>query len=105
MMERALRRFLTIAQRMPGPAGLNLLRLLRLLERRLDNVVYRRGFARTRPMARQIVARGHMLVNGRRVNQGGARSESFSALTHNGIEAIDIEAGSPVCWKRNYSHS
>lgn len=65
LTERAMRRFVRRAQRMPGPTGLN---LLRLLERRLDNVVYRGGFARTRPMARQLVSHGHVLVNGRRVN-------------------------------------
>ena len=65
LTERALRRFLRRAQRMPGPTGLN---LLRLLERRLDNVVYRGGFARTRPMARQLVSHGNVMVNGRRVN-------------------------------------
>src|SRR5581483_397235 len=65
MSETALRRFFGKAQRMPGPTGLN---LLQLLERRLDNVVYRLGFARTRPMSRQIVGHGHVLVNGKRVN-------------------------------------
>lgn len=65
MAERAMRRFLGRAQKMSGPTGLN---LLCLLERRLDNVVYRAGFARTRPMARQLVSHGHFRVNGRRVN-------------------------------------
>jgi len=65
LTERALRRFLRKAQKTPGPTGLN---LLQLLERRLDNVVYRGGFARTRPMARQLVSHGHVLVNRRRVN-------------------------------------
>ena len=46
------------AQRMPGPTGLN---LLQLLERRLDNVVYRLGFARTPPMSRQVVGHGRVL--------------------------------------------
>ena len=50
---------------MQGPTGVN---LLQLLERRLDNVVYKLGFARTRPMSRQLVSHGHVLVNGRRVN-------------------------------------
>lgn len=50
---------------MPGPTGAN---LLQLLERRLDNVVYRLGFARTRPMARQIVGHQHILLNGKPVN-------------------------------------
>lgn len=42
--------------------------LLALLESRLDNVVYRLGFAKTRPMARQMVSHRHVLVNGKRVN-------------------------------------
>ena len=42
--------------------------LLQLLERRLDNVVYRMGFARSRPMARQMVSHRHVLINGRKVN-------------------------------------
>lgn len=62
--ERALRRRLMRAQRMQGPTGIN---LLRLLEQRLDNAVYRGGFARTRAMARQLVSHGHVLVNRRRV--------------------------------------
>lgn len=62
MTERQFRKFFKRAQRMPGPTGLN---LLQLLERRLDNVVYRLGFARTRPMARQIVRHGHVQVNGK----------------------------------------
>ncbi len=51
--------------RQPGDTSEN---LLRLLERRLDNVVDRLGFARTRPMARQVVNHGHVRVRGRRVN-------------------------------------
>src|SRR5699024_5778681 len=42
--------------------------LLQILESRLDNVVYRAGFARTRRQARQLVGHGHFLVNGRRVD-------------------------------------
>jgi|SRR5581483_7785070 len=64
LQERGFRRLFEDAQRMQGPTGLN---LLRLLERRLDNVVYRLGFARTRPLARQLVSHGHVKVNGRRV--------------------------------------
>jgi small subunit ribosomal protein S4 len=63
--EGSLRRAYLQAQSMSGNTGLN---LLQLLERRLDNVAYRLGFARTRPMARQIVGHGHVLVNGKRVN-------------------------------------
>lgn len=57
LIERQFRRFFERAQRMPGPTGLN---LLILLERRLDNIVYRLGYARTRPMARQIVFHAHV---------------------------------------------
>jgi small subunit ribosomal protein S4 len=63
--ERALRRTYLKAARMKGPTGFN---LLQLLERRLDNVVYRLSYARTRPMARQLVGHGHVRVNGRRLN-------------------------------------
>lgn len=65
MMEREFRRSFAQASRMPGDPGTN---LLLLLEQRLDTVVYRLGFARTRPMARQLVSHGHILVNHRRVN-------------------------------------
>jgi small subunit ribosomal protein S4 len=44
------------------------LKLARELESRLDNIVYRAGFASSRPLARQLVSHGHILVNGRRVN-------------------------------------
>ena len=54
-----------MAEKMPGVTGEN---LLRLLESRLDNVVYRLGFASSRAEARQLVSHGHFSVNGRRVN-------------------------------------
>jgi small subunit ribosomal protein S4 len=53
------------AQGSRGPAGEA---LLELLERRLDNVVFRAGFARTIPAARQLVCHGHILINGKRVD-------------------------------------
>ena len=53
------------ANRRTGKTGEN---LLSLLERRLDNVVYRAGYAKSRDMARQLVRHGHFLVNGRRVD-------------------------------------
>jgi len=55
----------TKAQRMPGVTGTN---FLILLESRLDNLVYRLGFARTRRGARQLVNHGHILVNGKKVD-------------------------------------
>lgn len=60
--EAQLRRLFDEASRMPGPTGEN---LLILLERRLDNAVYRAGFAPTRPMARQLVTHRHLRVNGK----------------------------------------
>lgn len=65
MRERQLLRFLEKAQRMPGLTGEN---LLVLLERRLDTVVRRLGFAVTSHQARQLVSHGHILINGRRVD-------------------------------------
>jgi len=63
--EKQFKRFFDIAQRMRGEAGYN---FLQLLERRLDNVVYRLGFAVSRAQARQLVAHGHVEVNGRKVD-------------------------------------
>ncbi len=65
LLERQFRKFFTEAERLPGVTGEN---LLILLERRLDNVVYRLGFASSRGQARQIVRHGHILVNGRKTN-------------------------------------
>ena len=64
--ESQLRRYLARAQRMPGKTGEN---LLSLVERRLDNVVFRLGFTPTIPAARQLVSHGHVRVNGRRVDR------------------------------------
>ena len=63
--EGQFRRYYAEAVRRPGRRGAN---LLQVLERRLDNVVYRLAFARSRPMARQLVGHGHVKVNGRRVD-------------------------------------
>lgn len=63
MLERQLRRFYEKAELRPGITGEN---LLILLERRLDNVVYRLGFADSRAQARQLVSHGHFTVDGRR---------------------------------------
>jgi small subunit ribosomal protein S4 len=60
-----LRNYYKKADQMPGPTGSN---LLILLERRLDNVVYRAGLAATIWASRQIVGHGHVLVNGKRVD-------------------------------------
>lgn len=63
--ERQLRRLVVQARASKEATGQ---RLLELLESRLDNVVFRAGFAPTIPAARQLVSHGHILVNGRRVN-------------------------------------
>ena len=63
VLERQFRRYFREAERRPGLTGEN---LLILLESRLDNTVYRLGFADSRAQARQLVQHGHFLVNGRR---------------------------------------
>jgi small subunit ribosomal protein S4 len=65
MLEAQFKRFFRIAQHMPGNTGEN---FLSLLERRLDNVVFRAGFAKNRGQARQFVRHGHILVNGEKVD-------------------------------------
>ena len=65
VLERQFRRYFEKADRQRGVTGE---KLLQLLERRLDNVVYRLGFATSRPQARQLVRHGHFNVNGRRTN-------------------------------------
>jgi small subunit ribosomal protein S4 len=65
LQERQFRNYFTRAERMQGITGEN---LLQLLERRLDNVVYRLGFAASRRLARQLVRHGHFLVNNRSVD-------------------------------------
>ncbi len=63
--ERQMRRLVREARNVPGPSGD---KLFEFLERRLDNVVFRAGFAPTIPAARQIVNHGHFLLNNRRVD-------------------------------------
>ena len=65
VFERQFSRYFDKAERIPGLTGAN---LLALLERRLDNVIYRMGFAESRPQARQIVSHGHILLNGRKTD-------------------------------------
>ena len=65
VLEKQFRNYYDIANRQQGITGEN---LLRVLESRLDNVVYRLGFAKSRAEARQQVRHGHILVNGRRVD-------------------------------------
>lgn len=69
VLERQFRRYYAEAVRRPGITGDN---LIRLLETRLDNVVYRLGFADSRAQARQIVNHGHIALNGRKTNIASA---------------------------------
>ena len=65
VLEKQFRGYFKTAKRMPGITGEN---LMQILESRLDNVVFRLCFARTRKEARQIVTHGHITVNGKRVD-------------------------------------
>jgi len=65
VLEKQFRGYYEMAERRPGQAGQN---LLSILETRLDNVIYRLGFAMSRAEARQLVTHGHFTVNGRKVN-------------------------------------
>lgn len=65
VLERQFRKYFAAADRMKGVTGEN---LLSVLERRMDNVVHRLGFAATRAEARQLVLHGHIEINGKRVN-------------------------------------
>jgi len=65
VLEKQFRGYYEEANRLQGKTGEN---LLIILETRLDNVVFRAGFAKSRDMARQLVRHGHFLVNGKKVN-------------------------------------
>ena len=85
LLEKQFRNYYDKATRGTGAPGEN---LLRMLETRLDNVVYRLGFAGSRAQARQLVRHGHFHVNGRRVN-----IPSFGVRPN---DVITMKAGSPA---------
>ncbi|HEX6659750.1 MAG TPA: 30S ribosomal protein S4 [Ilumatobacter sp.] len=107
LLERQFRKTYEEATRLSGPSGEN---LLRLLELRLDNIVYRAGWASTRPQARQFVNHGLINVNGKRVDIPSYRgrkgdivslspkARAMIVITHN-IDVLDrnvvgwLEAG------------
>lgn len=104
MMERQFRRLFAQAERQSGITGEN---LLVLLERRLDNVVYRLGFGDSRPQARQLVQHGHIMLNGRKTDipsclvkegdtiswrEGSTKTEYYKQLLQ------DIESKSVLSW-------
>ena len=85
MRERPFRHLFHKAEQMPGNTGEA---LLSMLERRLDNVLYLAGWAMGRSHARQLVAHGHITVNGRRVNVPSYLAEPDDVITvHGGDEA------------------
>ena len=77
VLEKQFRRYYEEANRRAGKTGEN---LLQILESRLDNVVYRAGFANTRRQARQLVAHGHFLVNGKKVNIPSYRVSPYDII-------------------------
>ena len=81
VLEKQFRRYYAEADRVPGKTGEA---LLQILESRLDNVVYRAGFAATRRQARQLVVHGHFLVNGGRVD-----IPSYRVRAHDIIDVAD----------------
>ena len=80
ILERQFRRLFARAERQSGITGEN---LLVLLERRLDNVVYRLGFADSRAQARQLVQHGHIVLNGRKID----------------IPSYLVKEGDTISWK------
>ena len=85
VLERQFGKHFGEAERRPGMTGAN---LLRVLESRLDNVVYRLGFAASRAQARQLIRHGHFQVNGRRVN-----IPSYQVRAN---DVISMKPGSPA---------
>ena len=78
LLEKKLKRYVTEATRQKGATGSN---LIRLLESRLDNIVWRLGIAPTIPAARQLVVHGHILVNGQRVDRPSFHVKVKSEIT------------------------
>lgn len=104
LLERQFHNYFVKAEKMTGVTGDN---LLQLLERRLDNVVYRLGFAVTRMQSRQFVCHGHFLVNGKKVDipslllKPGDTIEVRERSRGNSMikDAMDrTEATSPYSW-------
>jgi small subunit ribosomal protein S4 len=92
MMETQFRRYYEMAEGTPGITGDN---LLVLLERRLDNVAFRLGFAMSRGMARQLVNHGHVTVNGKKVDVPSylLRAGDFVALRQKSMALAVVKEG------------
>lgn len=78
LLEKQFSRLMSEASRSQGQSGQV---LLQLLERRLDNVIYRAGFATSRRAARQLVSHGHFMLNGRRVDIPSIRVKEGDVIT------------------------
>ena len=92
LTERQLRRIVSEAKRQQGATGG---KIIELLERRLDNLVFRAGFAPTIPAARQLINHGHVLVNGRKLNIASAmlKPGDVVELSEKGMQmALVLEA-------------
>ena len=89
--EKPFRNYYEKADRMPGMTGPN---LMTLLESRLDNVIFRLAFARTRKEARQIVDHKHVTVNGKCVNRDSQRYKDIAEAVHGRLvpEWLDADA-------------
>jgi small subunit ribosomal protein S4 len=104
LLERQFRRLFTQAEKQTGITGGN---LLVLLERRLDNVVYRLGFADSRSQARQLVQHGHIMLNGHKTDIPSCLVKEGDTITWKEIStkteyykqlAQDIESKSVLSW-------
>jgi small subunit ribosomal protein S4 len=84
VLENQFRRYFEVADRTRGITGET---LLQLLERRLDNVIYRLGLATSRAQARQLVRHGHFLVNGRKVDVPSYSVKAGDTITVRGTSA------------------
>lgn len=100
VLEKQFRHYYDLAARQQGVTGEN---LLRLLESRLDNVVYRLNWASSRPEARQLVIHGHYTVNGRRVNipsyrvkPGDVVAIAKKSMDSPKIKALTEASGRPI---------
>lgn len=106
LLEKQFAKLMNEATRQPGLSGEN---LLRMLEQRIDNAVYRAGFATSRRAARQLVGHGHFILNGRRVDIPSIRLKPGDELvvrpksTKSGYfteldEIVKASVQSPLSW-------
>ena len=90
VLESQFKKYYDMAVNMRGVTGDN---MLQILERRLDNVVYRLGFGESRPMARQLVAHGHVTVDGKKVES--FKCEGATEVVKDGFFAESVVRSAP----------